>query len=274
MSKEPQNQEPRPGEKLQYKNPPIVERNVGVYRSIPQGLFESRLPSWAEKIRQEYPVVGHLAEWMIDIEDRNGIPFVKSLEPKARIIHLFWENRPKHVRVHGMRLRPDRLVLHLLREDKTAHSFEEMLPRMKKWLPLWAEHFEITELDGVAVEYYNVLDGNLTPQFMGPNGALNVGEALTMFSHFPGRYKGITTPYDCKVRLVLEETKPTLFDLRVRADDRSQNAVRVDFVVRIFPSAKKLKLDEAISEIEAGHEHILEQFACFFTQNARESFDK
>jgi len=162
----------------------------------------------------------------------------------------------------------------LLREDKNAHSFEEVLPRMKKWLPLWAEHFGVTELDGIAVEYCNVLDGNLTPQFIDPNGALNIAAALTVFSNFPGRHTGITTPYDCKARLVLEETKPTFFDLRVRADDRSQNAVRVDFVVRIFPSAKKLNLDEAITEIEAGHQHILEQFACFFTQNAKESFNK
>ena len=255
-------------EKFPYKNPPIVERIIGAYHSISQDDFEKQLPSWVEKIRHDFPVEQHIAEWKIDIEDKNGVPFVKSLEPKARIIHLYWQKNKNNRRVIGMRIRPDRLVFHLCREENDPHEFAELFPYMEQWLPRWAEHFGFTEVNGITVEYYNVLDGNITPQFASQDG-VRVGEALTVFSNFPGEHQGITNPYDCKIRLVIDKEKPSLFDLRVRADDRSAAAVRVDFEVITF---KKLSFSQALAEIALGHEVILKQFACFFTEQAKSSF--
>jgi hypothetical protein len=114
-----------------YKSPPVVERIVGVYHRIPQEEFEKRLPSWIERINQEYPIPGHIAEWFIDIEQRNGVPWLKSLVPRANIVHLFWKKHPRNAHVMGMRIRPDRLVFHLCREGENPHSFEELLPEME-----------------------------------------------------------------------------------------------------------------------------------------------
>lgn len=258
-------------ERVLYKKPPIVERIIGAYQDIPQDDFERKLPSWVEKIRHDFPVEQHISEWKIDIEDKNGVPFVKSLEPKARIIRLYWQKHKKNSRVIGMRIRPDRLVFHLCREENNPHEFSELLPYMEQWLPRWAEHFGITEINGITVEYYNVLDGNITPQFASQEG-IRVGDALTVFSNFPGAHQGITNPYDCKVRLILDMDTPRWLDFRVRADDRSAGAVRVDFEVVTFPQQKRLSFSEAIAEIVAGHEVILRQFSCFFTEQARNSF--
>ncbi len=260
-------------EGVQYKNPPIIERTIGVYHKIPPQEFERRLPSWIEKTNAEFPVPGHLAEWLIDIEERNGVPLIKSLVPKARIIHLFWRKHSDRRHVHGMRLRPDRLVFHLFREEGNPHRFEELFLEMQRWLPLWADHFGVAQLDGVSVEYVNVLDGNITPQFFDSNGGLRIAEALTIFSNFPSPCRKFTAPLDSRVRLVVDEQKPVYFDVRIRGDDRSTNAVRIDFVVRIFPTTKRLTCSEALEELKVGHRIMLEQFACFFTEKAKISFN-
>jgi len=261
-------------EKLRYKNPPIVERTVGVYHQMPQDHFEAKLPSWLEKIRSDYPVSEPLAEWIIEIESKGGVPFVKSLTPKARIIQLFWQRHPKGRHVRGMRLRPDRLVFHLCREEEDPHDFDELLPEMERWLPRWAEHFGLPDIGGITLEYVNQLNAEVTPQFVDPKGSLRIGEALTIFGKFPGPAKGITSPYDCKARLVIDETRPTFFDVRVRVDDAVPNGVRVDFVVRTFPVGNRLTFADAIAELRSGHDIMLEQFACFFTEQAKLSFNK
>lgn len=259
---------------IQYKNPPIVERIIGVYHQIPPEEFEKRMPSWVEKIRKDFPIAENLAEWNIDIEQKNGVPFVKNLVPKARIIRLFWRSHKEHLHVLGMRLRPDRLVFHLQREKNNPHAFNEILPEMEKWLPLWAEHFGINDIDGVMAEYYNVLDGNITPQFVDPDSkSLKIGEVLTVFGKIPGKFESMTAPYDCKVRMVINSTKPTYLDFRVRGDDYSHGAVRVDFVASTFPKEKKLSFAESIDELNLAHDVIIEQFSCVFTENAKKSFN-
>jgi hypothetical protein len=260
-------------EKVRYKNPPIVERIIAVYHQIPQDQFEARLPSWVEKIRSDYPVSEPLAQWIIDIESKGGVPFVKSLAPKAGIIHVFWQRHPKGLHVRGMQLRRDRLVLHLRREEKNPHDFDELLPEMERWLPRWAEHFDVPDVGGITLEYVNQLNAEITPQFV-ERGSLKIGEALTIFGTFPGPVKGITSPYDCKARLVIDELKPTFFDVRVHADDAVPNGVRVDFAVRTTPAGKRLKFADAIAELRIGHDIMLEQFTCFFTDHAKLSFDK
>ena len=259
-------------DKLRYEKPPIVERVIGVYHTIPQDQYEAQLPSWAEKIRNVYPISAPLSEWSIDIESKGGVPIVKNLTPTARIIPLFWQRHAKGLHVRGMRLRPDRLVLHLCREGKQPHDFDELLPEMERWLVPWAEHFGVPDIDGVALEYVNQLNAEITPQFVDSSGGVKIAEALNMFATFPHQVKSVTKPYDCKARLVIDPVKPTVFDVRVRADDGPTNSVRVEFVVRTFPAAKRLSFNEALSELRHGHDIMLEQFGCFFTEQAKLSF--
>lgn len=134
-------------DKIRYKKPPIVERIIGVYHKIPQEEFERRLPSWATMIHPEYSVPVNQAEWQLEIEDKDGVPWVKSLTPKAKIIYLFWKKHHDNLQIRGMRLRPDRLVFHLNRENENPHDFDELYPEMQKWLPKWVEHFEVPRIE-------------------------------------------------------------------------------------------------------------------------------
>ena len=230
------------------------------------------MPSWAANIHPEYSVPVNQAEWQLEIEDKDGVPWVKSLTPKAKIIHLFWKKHHDNLHIRGMRLRPDRLVFHLKREKDNPHDFDELYPEMQKWLPKWAEHFGVPQIEMITVEYVNILDGNITPQFLQADGSLQIGKALKIFSQFPGDHKGLTYPYDCKVRLVLNDEKTRFMDLNVLADSRSRNAVRFDIKVLINLSNKTANFQEALEEIKIGHEAIIKQFSCFFTDEAKTSF--
>lgn len=259
-------------DKTRYKSPPIVERIVGVYHEIPQERFEERLPSWQEKISADYPVSAPVPEWLIDIENRNGVPFVKSLAPKARLIQVYWKPHPKQLKIHGMRVCSNRLLFHLCREENNSHDFDELMPEMERWLPLWMDHFGVPDMKAIKVHYVNRLNATVTPQLVDAKGAIAVGKALNVFATFSDSAKGMMAPYECKVTLVMDEKKPMYMDLHVQGESGQGNSVRVDFAVRVEPPGRTLSASEALAEIREGHEVLLRQFSCFFTDEAKSSF--
>jgi hypothetical protein len=254
-----------------YKNPPIIERIVGVYTDIKPEVFEAKMPDWAAKIRDQYPLARPIAEWSIKVKEVKGVPMLENVMPKAEIIQLFWKPHPKKLQVHGMRLRPSRLVFHLCREDGNAHDFEELYAEMETWIGRWMEHFEVEALKGVTAEYFNRLNPKITPQFMLPDGRLKLSEAFLLFANIPGKYQSITPPYDNRIRLIVDEKRPCYFDLRVRADDDGHVGVRIDFMVTTIGD-RAISAKDALAEIRLGHDVILEQFDCLFSEKARQSF--
>ncbi len=260
--------------KTKYKNPPIVERVIGVYAdtNIKPEVFEAKMPEWIAKIRDHYPISHPIAEWSLNIKEVKGVPMLQGVMPKAEIIQIFWKLHQNKLQVYGMRLRPDRLVFHLRREGDIIHDFDEIYVEMERWIGKWMDHFEVKALKGVTAEYFNRLNGAITPQFMLPDGGIKIAEALEMFAKIPGKYTAITQPYDNKIRLIVDTKLPCYFDLRVRADDEVRSGVRIDFMASTVGHEKVISANDGMAEIQIAHEVILEQFDCFFTKQAKESF--
>lgn len=257
--------------KKTYKNPPIIERVIGVYTDIKPEVFEARMPEWAAKIQDQYPIAKPIAEWSLHIKEINGVPMLQNGMSKAEIIQLFWKRYPKGEKVKGMRLRPNRLVFHLCREEGNVHDFEELYAEMEAWIGKWMEHFEVTTLKGVTAEYVNLLNAAITPQFMA-EGRLKIADAFVMFSNVPGKYGRITAPYDSRMRLIVDEERPCSFDLRVRAENELGAGVRIDFVTDTISQQKAISANDSLAEIRLAHDVILEQFDCLFTEKAKNSF--
>lgn len=258
--------------KKTYQKPPIVERVVGVYTDIKPEVFEAKMPTWATKIIDHYPIKRPIAEWSLNIKDVDGVPTLQDAMPKAEIIQVFWQRHPHGTHVKGMRLRPSRLVFHLVRDGDEVHDFEELYLEMETWIGRWMEHFEVTSLRGTTTEYFNRLNPKITPQFMLPDGRLQVADAFLPFANIPGKYQTITHPYDCRIRLVVDEHRPCNFDLRVRADESVHVGVRIDLATTTIGREKKISEKDALAEIRLGHDVVLEQFDCFFTEKAKQSF--
>jgi len=250
-----------------------VERILGIYADIDPIAFEEKLPEWQMIVRDSYPISRPISEWTIDIKEVNGIPVLQETVPKAEIIYLLWKRHPQKKQVNGMRLRPSRLVFHLCRDDDKVHDFEEVYDEMEAWSGKWMQHFEVKALKGITLEYINRLNAKTTPQFMLPDGRLQIARAFLMFANIPGRYKSLTSPYECKMRLAIDEKKPCFFDVRVTAQEGPYTDVRIDFVVNTTAVGKAINLDEALAEIRWGHDIMLEEFGCFFTDEAKASFN-
>jgi hypothetical protein len=259
--------------KIRYKKPPILERIIGVYRPISQEVFDQKLPGWVEQIKDFYPRAEPIAEWEIEIENKNGIPLVKNLAPKAKIIHLFWKNHSAGLKVLGMRVRPDRLVFHLRRENENPHDFDELYPEMERWIQPWATHFGIESLTGITVEYVNRINGNITPQLMQADGSIHLGGALNIFAQIPGDYEGLTRPYECNVRLVIDQKIPCFFDVKIAGEDGESASMKIAFAATTIDNARSIAFSKALEEIKFGHELMLRQFDCFFTDTAKLSFE-
>jgi hypothetical protein len=259
-------------DKKTYKNPPIVERVIGVYADIKPDIFEAKLPEWAAKIRDDYPLSRPIAEWSLNIKQVNGVPVLENAVPQAEIIQLFWKRHSKGQHVHGMRLRPSRLVFHLGREDDNVHDFEEVFAEMDAWIGRWMEHFEVPSLKGVTAEYFNRLNAKITPQFMTSDGHLMLSEAFILFANIPGRYHSIIPPYEGRIRLVVDEKRPCYFDLHVGVDENVRAGVRIDFMVTTVERDRVISSKESLAELRLAHDVLLEQFDCLFTEKAKNSF--
>jgi hypothetical protein len=260
--------------KTTYKKPPIIERVIGVYADIkiqPE-VFEAKMPEWIAKIQDHYPISKPIAEWTLNIKEVKGVPMLQGVMPKAEIIQMFWKLHRNKQQVHGMRLRPDRLVFHVCREGDIIHDFDEIYVEMERWIGKWMEHFEVKALKGVTAEYFNRLNGAITPQFILPDGGIKIAEALVMFANIPGKYTTVTPPYDNKIRLIVDAKRPCCFDLRVMADDEVRSSLKIDFIVSTCGQEKAISAKDALDEIQIAHDVILEQFDCFFTKQAKESF--
>jgi hypothetical protein len=255
-----------------YSTPPIQERIAGVYTDITQETFESLLPSWADKIASKYPRSEPVPNWEIDVETVDGVSIIKDAQPRAKIIHLFWQKHPKRQNVKGMRVRPDRLVFHLVREEDNSHKFSELISELEEWLGLWMEHFGVVSLKGVTLEYVNLLNEQITPQFVSPDGSLRIGEAFSLFTNIPGQRHTIIPPYDCILRLLVDSKMPCYFTVRLMNQPIPQIGVRIDFSVASLAQNKTISPQEALEELRFAHKVMLEQFDCFFTEKAKESF--
>jgi len=258
--------------KKTYKKPPIVERVICVHADIKPELFEAKVPEWAIRIRDTFPISRPISEWSLNIKEMNGVPVIENGMPKAEIIQLFWKRPPKGEPFCGMRLRPSRLGFHLLREGTDAHDFEEIYREMETWIDRWMDHFEVKSIKGITAEYFNQLNATITPQFMLPDGRLLLSKAFKLFADIPGKYQGITPPYNNRIRLIVDEARPCYFDLRVRSENTVHASVRIDFMVTTLDRNKALSAKEALAELHLGHDVLLEQFDCFFSEEAKNSF--
>jgi hypothetical protein len=54
-------------------------------------------------------------------------------------------------------------------------------------------------------------------------------------------------------------------------DPNKTNAIKVIFVVTVCPKAG-IDFNQAFAEFRGGHDVILDEFACVFTEDARKSF--
>jgi len=127
----------------------------------------------------------------------------------------------------------------------------------------------------VLLHYVNLLRKDTTPNLFDENGALALGETLSVFAGVPGEHAHLEPPFDCKVGLRLNGVKDG--KMRIHVVDASAEtgntavAVRVHFFAEAGLDAGE-GIDKALMLLDWCHERIVERFELIFTEKAKRTF--
>ena len=212
----------------------------------------------------------------INVDGTSGVPLFENARPQVKITPRFERQNAAGKTVWTLRCPPDQLMLTLHSERDRAHSFEELHREMAIWLPRWVAHFDVKNIQAVALNYVNLLGLRTTPQFVvGANHSLQIDRLLNVFSRFQGPQLSIMPPYDCQVSLLYSEKPKRAFSMRVHGlpPSRFGSEVRVDFHAFMEKDApESLAAPEVLAELMALHDIVRQQFGYVFTDEAKASF--
>ena len=78
-----------------YERPPVIERVISVYSEVEERRYEEESPSWFSEVQEEYPLAEPLEEWLLNVEERDGVPLLDSITPEFKMTPRF-AKRPKN----------------------------------------------------------------------------------------------------------------------------------------------------------------------------------
>ena len=255
-----------------YKNPPIIERVIYVDSQMTPERFEVGIDGWGQEVMREFPVEEHLTEWLLNMEERDGIPLLDTMEPELRITHRFSKKRKVDGFDWSIRCPVGKFMMNMHSNPGCGRSFKNLFEEFQRWFPRWMGHFDVTESQGVGLIYVNKLRRDITPQLFGDDGDLELGKALSVFSTVPGEHERLEPPFDCQVTVRLNPSA----SLNIRVHDISSPAhgAAVNVVFKVFAKLQPGRQGalDTLQLLSWCHERILERFELVFTEEAKETF--
>jgi hypothetical protein len=242
---------------------------------MPIEQFYARMETWKGIVAQEFPIHDPLTEWLLNVQEKDGVPLFEEAEPEVIVTHRFSRRNENGERTWSMRCPPDRLTLNLHSQVNEPHDFEELYEAMMKWLPRWSDHFGVATYPQVQLDYVNLLGPRTTPAFVNRDGGIQINRLLEVFGRIPGTHKSIVAPYDCKVGLLIEPNRcgANIHIQAVRTVDTTLH-VRVDLqIVATRPNGLP-SVETVLAELRYTHEILIGQFLAIFTDEAKSSFER
>ena len=251
-----------------YRHPPIVERALSVGVNLNEEMFHRRFEDWKNVVTKAFPVEEVVTLWDLEVEEKDGMP---SLSPnqKMSIRHRFWKDEGERGKV-GVQVWSNRLVVNLIGTRSHPRVFSEVETLGREWLKRWAEHFDITEVKGIQLEYVNIISHETVPLFATAN-RIQLGKILKHFAKplVPGR--SLLSPYELTMNEEVSKDPPLTL-LTKLSSIKEAVALRLDYKATTEHSARNVSLEAASAEIRVAHDCILSEFETSFTAEALESF--
>lgn len=263
----------RPQTRPKYSRPPIAERVAKIWGEIDEESFVAKFEGWREKVQIDYPECEPHKEWLILVQEKEGVPLYDTLKPELRLTHRFSRKSEDGRRVFGMRCPADSLDLHLFTRPDAPHGYEALASELKKWMPLWMTYFSIPAITKLRLHYSNLLNPETAGPFITKEGGLRLHELLQFFLTVPGEHQAIIPPYDCTATVLLSKAPDFALTLRIYGDieTQPQPVVWVDFTANVAPKSG-LDTMEVMGLFDTAHERILDRFDYVFTENAKRFF--
>lgn len=268
---------PSPSSPTFYRKPPIIERVASVYAEIREEVFEARFDEWQAMVEAEYPVYEPLKEWLLLVEEKEGIPLLSSSRPELRITPRFSRKASREGYDWSIRCPAGQFTMNMHstpgagQDRRYLHLREEFA----RWLPRWLEHFEVKEPRLLCLHYVNVLNRATVPQFFSDANHLLLNRVISVFTNIPGKHECILPPYQCTANLQLGDRKDS--SLRIELSDWGDPdggpSMKLDLVVQTSLADEPVSWESFLALLDWEHEHMLARFEAVFTEEARQSFE-
>jgi len=257
-----------------YDAPPVKHRIFSLPSVIAPESYYARADELKEAMMGFFEVYEPQQQWVLNVEQKNGIPQLHSMKHEVQVMHTFWHKSSDGQKLVGCLVEPDKLSVILRNLPKHSERFPALKYWVEKVVPVWASILS-PKIKVAILEYANILSRDTVPEFVGKDGSLAVGELLTVFAGFPGEHKGMAPPYDCQMGLIIDPDAHVYLNLRVHGLERqvaNASAVQVDLQAFKRPSDHNLTAAEAVDSIDFLHNIIVEKFETVFTPRAKTAF--
>jgi len=257
-----------------YAAPPVKHRVFSLSAVIPAEVYYARADELKEAMMAHFEHYEPQQQWLLNLEEKNGVPQFHSMKPEVLIMHTFWHKSPDGQKLVGCVVEPDKISIILRSVPKHVERFPTLKTWSEKIIPVWASLLT-PKISAAILDYANILSRDTVPTFINENGSLAIGELLTVFAGFPGEHQGIVPPYDCTMGLAIDPEAHIFLNLRVRGIQQhvsSGSAVQVDLQALKRPGKHGLTAAEAVDSLELLHKTVVDKFEVVFTPRAKAAF--
>ena len=259
-----------------YRRPPVIERVVTFRAEVSEELFEERFEDWKTLIAEEFPISQPLTEWVILVEDREGIPMLNSAKPELHITPRFSRRHSSEGFDWSIRCPLGQLTvnMHSCPDQGVDRRYSHLRREVARWLPRWLECFRVTRISQMSLHYVNRLNRLTVPQFIDDSNRLMLERIVSVFSSIPGEHECVMPPYECtaNVKLGGREDASMLIELR-GSGDRSGPQVDLSLLASLGLSAEPAHPESLLGLLDWCHEQIVKRFEAVFTPEARKCFE-
>lgn len=267
-----------------YPRSPVVERVISIFADVPEEIFERGFENWSEKIKPHFPVYEPLKEWKIPIRETKTetgeiIPVLdENSEPILQITHRFSKKTSKEGFDWSIRCPAGQFTMNMHSQpdqESQKRRYENLRTEAGNWVPLWLQLFEVKRIKRITLLYMNILNSRTLGNFYDQHGAFRLGDALTIFSHIPGDYESLTSPYQSTITLKLRGYENAHLRVTIGAwPEAVEPAVKVTLQASMTWPLPHLSASaaEIFPLLDWLHSHIVNQFENTFTPEAKKSF--
>lgn len=254
-----------------YERPPVVERVCTIRASVSDEVFHENLESWKAEVVKQFPCDSSITQWMLNMEERDGLPLLDTIRPELEITPRFSLVPESDGWDQSLRFPKGQLTINLHSAPGDGRGFEALRALYFEWIPRWISHFKVSRAESVSLLYINELSKRTIPEFVADDGGLMVDKVLRVFTSIPGEHEQLLPPFDCKVTLLLKE--PEGARMRIQLIDAPPiNGPRMILKVIVVAPLPPSQTNQWASIIEECHKRIIERFEVLFTEESKASF--
>lgn len=258
-----------------YAKPPVVERVVTLRVDMTEEEFEARYDDWREIVQAEFPIDESLKEWLILVDEKEGIPLLSSARPELKITPRFALRPSSEHFDWSIRCPVGQFTMNMHSKPNQGNDrrYQHLSVAYEKWVKRWINHFQVSKFRSLSLHYVNILSRETVPDFYQGNQFL-LDRVVSVFTKVPGDHEYLVPPYYsvANVKLRGRDNSMLRIELETWGKPGDDPAVKLDLVVETSIVDGSCTAEQILELLNWQHERILERFEVVFTPEAKKSF--